>query len=45
MERWVKVVLGTLFGSIGSLVFYLIFEKLLQRFRKNRQREQETGNR
>lgn len=45
MERWVKVVLGTLFGSLAALVFYLIFERIMQYRRKVRERESETGNR
>jgi len=45
MERWVKVVLGTLFGSLSAFVFYLIFERIMQYRRKVRERESETGNR
>ena len=45
MERWVKVVLGTLFGSLAAFVFYLIFERLMQYRRRVRQRESETAHR
>merc|ERR1712233_113317 len=45
MERWVKVVLGTLFGSLSAFVFYLIFERIMQYRRRVRERESETGNR
>jgi len=45
MERWVKVVLGTLFGSLAAFVFYLIFERVMQYRRRVRQRESETAHR
>lgn len=45
MERWVKVVLGTLLGCVASFVFYLVFEKLLQERRRKRERESETSHR
>jgi len=34
MERWLKILLGTVFGSIGSLIFFLIFDRIFQYFRK-----------
>jgi len=45
MERWLKVLLGTLFGSLAAFDFYLIFERILQHRRKIRERENETGHR
>lgn len=45
MERWLKVILGTIFGSLAAYVFYLIFERIMQHRRKVRERENETGNR
>ena len=40
-----KVVLGTLFGSLAAFVFYLIFERVMQYRRRVRQRESETAHR
>jgi len=41
MERWLKVLLGTFFGSLGSFIFFLIFDRLLQHVRKTRTRKSE----
>jgi len=45
MERWLKVVLGTVFGSIGCIIFYLLFDRLLQYLRRGRGRRggRDTG--
>jgi len=40
-----KVILGTVFGSLGAAAFYLIFERIMQHMRKIRERKNETGNR
>ena len=37
MERWLKVVLVTVFGSIGSIIFFLLFDRVVQFFRKARE--------
>jgi len=44
MERWLKVLLGTLFGSLGSIVFFLIFDRIVQTFRKAREKRGSTFN-
>ena len=30
MERWLQILLGTLFGSVGLFIFYCIFEKFVK---------------
>jgi len=45
MERWVKVVLGTFFGSLGSFIFFLIFDRLLQHVRRMRNKDGDEKNR
>jgi len=45
MERWVKVLLGTFFGSLGSFIFFLIFDRLVQHVRKLRNKGGEERNR
>ena len=42
MERWVKVLLGTVFGSLAAAVFFLIFEKGVQWVRRRRERGRGT---
>eukprot|EP00092_Neocalanus_flemingeri_P054740 GFUD01064502.1.p1 GENE.GFUD01064502.1~~GFUD01064502.1.p1 ORF type:complete len:272 (-),score=66.79 GFUD01064502.1:225-1040(-) len=44
MERWVKVLLGTFFGSLGSFIFFLIFDRILQHIRRMRTRGVEEKN-
>jgi hypothetical protein len=41
MERWLKVVLGTVFSSIGAVVFFFIYDQLLIYYRKRRHDVQE----
>jgi len=45
MERWLKVLLGTFFGSLGSFIFFLIFDRLVQHVRKTRSRNREEAHR
>ena len=45
MERWLKVLLGTFFGSLGSFLFFLIFDRLIQYIRKTRNKKREEENR
>ena len=33
MERWLKILLGTFFGSLAVFLFYLIFEKFVKSHR------------
>jgi len=35
MERWVKVVLGTLFASVGCFIFFLIYDRVMIYFRES----------
>jgi len=44
MERWLKVVLGTVFGSIGSIIFFLLFDKVFQWFRKARSKAEKGSS-
>jgi len=44
MERWLKVLLGTLFGSLGSFIFFLIFDRLVQHVRKTRRKTEEASS-
>ena len=44
MERWLKVLLGTLFGSFGSFIFFLIFDRLVQHVRKTRRKTEEASS-
>ena len=44
MERWLKILLGSVFGCLGTLVFFIIFERLSLYFKKRRQyRENESS--
>lgn len=43
MERWAKVLLGTVFGSLAAIVFFLIFEKAVQWVRRRRERGRESA--
>ena len=36
MERWLKILLGTLFSSLGAIVFFFIYDKFLVHYRKKR---------
>jgi len=44
MERWVKVLLGTLFSSIGVVVFFFIYDLVMVYFRKRRHEVSEGNN-
>jgi len=43
MERWLQILLGTVFSSVGLFVFYLIFEKLVKSWIGSRGREVADG--
>ena len=43
MERWLKILMGTFFGSLGSVVFYLIFDRVMQWVRAGRGSRDGTG--
>lgn len=43
MERWLKILLGSVFGCLGTLVFFLIFERLSLYFKKRRQYEKDEA--
>jgi len=43
MERWLQITLGTFFGSVGVVVFYLIFEKFFKTCRGSRRPEKPEG--
>ena len=30
MDRWLQIILGTLFSSVGVFIFYLIFERFVK---------------
>jgi hypothetical protein len=36
MERWLKILLGTVFSSIAAIVFFFIYDQLLIYYRKKR---------
>jgi len=43
MERWLQITLGTIFGSVGVIVFYIIFEKFLKTCKGSRRPEKPEG--
>jgi len=45
MERWLKILLGTFFGSVAVFIFYLIFEKFVKSHRGSNRREKEETER
>ena len=45
MERWLKILLGTFFGSVAVFIFYLIFEKFVKSHRGSKGRGKEDTER
>ena len=43
MERWLQILLGTVFSSVGLFIFYLIFEKFVKSWIGSRGREITDG--
>ena len=43
MERWIQILLGTVFSSVGVFIFYLIFEKFVKSMRGSKSRDKAEG--
>ena len=43
MERWIQILLGTVFSSVGVFIFYFIFEKFVKSMRGSKSRDKAEG--